>query len=99
MGKDNIDIEKLKQEKKAKKLEKKRLSQQKAQEKQQKQLPPPKPLVRSFHAIPNRKQLSKTPLGTFSIMSFNVNVINIFIFIFHKFKFFVVVYQTTLYFY
>ncbi|KAI7860629.1 Endonuclease/exonuclease/phosphatase [Circinella umbellata] len=72
MGKDNIDIEKLKQEKKTKKLEKKKLSQQKAQEKQQKQLPPPKPLVRSFHAIPNRKQLSKTPLGTFSIMSFNL---------------------------
>ena len=77
MGKDNIDIEKLKQEKKAKKLEKKKLSQQ-AQEKQQHQLPPPKPFVRSFHDIPNRKQLSKAPLGTFNIMSFNVNIINCF---------------------
>lgn len=78
MGKDNIDIEKLKQEKKAKKLEKKKLGQQQALEKQQHQLPPPKPFVRSFHAIPNRKQLSKAPLGTFSIMSFNVSIINCF---------------------
>ncbi|KAI9257318.1 Endonuclease/exonuclease/phosphatase [Phascolomyces articulosus] len=73
MGKDTTDIEKLKQEKKAKKLEKKRLSQNKQQTiQQQAQQPQPKPFQRSFHAIPNRKRLSKPSLGTFSIMSFNL---------------------------
>ncbi|KAI9485063.1 Endonuclease/exonuclease/phosphatase [Zychaea mexicana] len=69
MGKDQFDIEKLKQEKKAKKLEQKKLSQNQQQTQQQQQ---PKPFVRSFHVIPNRKQLAKPPLGTFTIMSFNI---------------------------
>ncbi|KAI8147601.1 Endonuclease/exonuclease/phosphatase [Fennellomyces sp. T-0311] len=67
MGKEQINVEKLKLEKKAKKLEAKKLN----HEKQQNQAPPPKPFLRSFHAIPNCTP-NDAALGTFTVMSFNI---------------------------
>lgn len=66
-----VDVAKLKEEKKRKKEEQKKLSQA---NKERNQLPPPKPIQRSFCAIPGNEPLPDA-VGCLTVMSFNVIIL------------------------
>lgn len=69
MGKEAIDVEQLKRDKKAKKEEARKISQQSKAKTQQ--MPPPIPLRRVMHAIPQRTTLAGA-VGSFTLMTYNV---------------------------